>query len=38
MAGNVHHFTTLGCMHKARQLSLGLRQGYRLCHDNDARF
>jgi hypothetical protein len=25
-------------VHKARQLSLGLRQGYRLCHDNDEHF
>ena len=30
--------TTLGCVHKARQLSLGLREGYRLCHDHDAHF
>jgi hypothetical protein len=25
-------------VHKARQLSLGLRQGYRLCHDHDEHF
>ena len=38
MAGDGHHLTTLGCVHKARKLSLGLRQGYRLCHGHDAHF
>jgi hypothetical protein len=38
VAGDVHHLTTLGCVHKASQLSLGLRQGYRLCHGHDERF
>jgi len=38
MAGDVHYLTTLSCVHKARQLSLGLRQGYRLCHDHDEHF
>ena len=36
MPRNVHHFTTLCCVHKARQLSLGLREGCRPCHDHDA--
>lgn len=38
MAGDVHDLTTLDCVHKTRQLSLGLRQGYRLCHGHDAHF
>jgi hypothetical protein len=38
MAGDVHDLTTLGCVHKARQLSLGLRQRCRLCHGHDAHF
>jgi hypothetical protein len=36
MAGDVHHLTTLDCVHKASQLSLGLRQGYRLFQSRDA--